>query len=90
DAVYTPLTGAQLTLETLKVLGVLSHSGQGCPTGTSTAPEPWTPVARAKEGALLTCELGARAGLMGRVEVAKVRLRRGSGPLLQGGWAAFQ
>lgn len=38
----------------------------------------------------LTCELEARVGLMGRVEVAKVRLRRGLGRLLLGGWVAFQ
>eukprot|EP00069_Balaena_mysticetus_P004952 bmy_17625T0 len=90
DAPHTGSAGARLTLETLKGLGVPPHSGQSCPTGTSTAPEPGTPVMRAEKGAPLTCEPGARAGLTGRVEVARVRLRRGLGRLLLGGWVAFQ
>ena len=47
-------------------------------------------ASRAWTRAPLTCELEASVGLTGRVEVAKVRLRRGLGRLLLGGWVAFQ
>ena len=52
-------------------------------TNAALAPRAWT-------RAQLTCELEASVGLTGRVEVAKVRLRRGLGRLLLGGWVAFQ
>ena len=60
-------------------------SGESCLMGTNAAlaPRAWT-------RAQLTCELEASVGLTGRVEVAKVRLRRGLGRLLLGGWVAFQ
>ena len=60
-------------------------SGESCLMGTNAAlaPRAWT-------RAQLTCELEASVGLTGRVVVAKVRLRRGLGILLLGGWVAFQ